>query len=551
MKKEVLSEILRLNSLISKQLITETGGVARSIVRKIVSELPSLSDEFATTFKSLNRQWAKGEIDALQYLDEVFKTAKGSPYEKELIETIAPIIGRNISDNIKNFKGFITDQFADQVDREELTKVVMDLWDENNIGILPIDKYIKETLQSSIDDVYGEVVSKISKLPQSLSRIGRVLERILPKNLRTIQTGYRKLFTDLDTIRGQMDEVVKEMVQAKAKNPGMNIERYVKRLQDLAASAVGKQQNTFEGIWNQMVRDNPELLTNSSLRREILRESNKLQELMLDPKYNGGWGGLELYRDAWGKLLDVRNLWKNPKDWWQRLGNFILQASPYTQDEIARRIRTYGTRSVISRRAIGTTMSAFVVLPTISAVLTAILGAGANSIDWVRMALFGYEEELFELSKQNIIENFKDGFVNALPNDIYDIPILTTYIDDVYSSAKKGLTWVARDSLTPEQLAAAEEGMSILTGEGSDIEGYEVQKTTSVKNIVKDMYPDIPTSHLAKIIVKSDNKAYYEQTTMEDGIPNVVSRRLSLVDGKIYINNDKINRRVEINKLWD
>ena len=38
MKKEVLSEILRLNSLISKQLITETGGVARSIVRKIVSE---------------------------------------------------------------------------------------------------------------------------------------------------------------------------------------------------------------------------------------------------------------------------------------------------------------------------------------------------------------------------------------------------------------------------------------------------------------------------------------------------------------------------------
>lgn len=550
MKKEVLSEILRLNSLISKQVITEHGGVVRQLVTKIVSELPKLSDEFATTFKSLNRQWANKEIDAIKYLDEVFSVAEGSPYEKELLDTITPIIGRNISDNLDNFKSFIRDEFADQTDRDYLIDATMDLWDNNSIGIGPIDNYIKESLRKEIDEIYGVVTPKTTKIPESLSKIGGFLETWLPKNIRTIQTAYRKLFTDLDTIKKEMDDVVKEMVEARSKNQSADIQGYVKRLQDLAASGVKKDKSTFMDLWDEMVRNNPELKTNRSLQRKILSESSKLQDLMLDPKYNGGWGGLKLYRDAWGSLLNVKYLVKNPIQYGERLANFIIQATPYTSEEIAKRIRQHGVKNVLYRRAIGTSLSAFVVLPTLSGLLISILGAGAGAIDWVRMAL-GAEEEMFDLSKQNFKENFKEGFISMFPDSIWDVPILTTYIDDVWDAAEKGLEWKAKDSLTPEQLQAAEEGMRILQGEGSDLEGYEVQKTASVKKEIERLYPEIPVEHLAKIVVKSDNKAYYKQTTIENGVPNIMPRRLSIVDGKVYINNDDLNRRVEINKLWN
>jgi hypothetical protein len=548
MKKEVLSEILRLNSLISKQLITEQGGVVRQLVTKIVSELPKLSDEFATTFKSLNRQWANKEIDAIKYLDEVFSVAKGSPYEKELLDIITPIIGRNISENLDMFKQLIENKFKEQMDRDALIDLTMRLWDKHrNIGIEPIDDYIKQSLRKEIDELYGVVTPKITKIPESLSKIGKFLETWLPKNIRTIQTAYRKLFTDLDTIKKEMDDVVKEMVEERSKNQSADISAFVKRLQDLAASGVKKNNSTFKGVWNEMVKDNPVLKNNSSLRREILSESSKLENLMLDPKYNGGWGGLKLYYEAWGSLLNVKNLVKNPIQYGERLANFIIQATPYTSEEIAKRIRLHGVKNVLYRRAIGTSLSAFVVLPALSGVLIAILGAGAGAIDWVRMAL-GAEEEMFDLSKQNMKENFKEGFISMFPDSMWDVPILTTYIDDVWDAAEKGLEWKAKDSLTPEQLQAAEEGMRILKGEGSDLEGYEVQKTASVKREIKRLYPDIPTTDLAKIVVKSDNKAYYEQTTIADGVK---LRRLSIVDGKVYINNDELNRRVEINKLWN
>jgi hypothetical protein len=546
MKKEVLSEILRLNSLISKQLITETGGVVRQLVTKIVSELPKLSDEFATTFKNLNRQWANKEIDAIKYLDEVFSVAKGSPYEKQLLDTITPIIGRNISQNLDMFKKLIEKKFAEQMDRDELIDLTMRLWDENRtIGIEPIDDYIKQSLRKEIDEAYGVVIPKITKIPESLSKIGKFLETWLPKNIRTIQTAYRKLFTDLKTIKKEMDDVVKEMVEAKSKNQSTDISGFVKRLQDLAASGVKKDNTTFLALWNEMVKDSELLTTNPSLRREIFAETSKLKDLMLDSKYNGGWGGLELYRDAWGSLLNVKNIVKNPIQYGERLANFIIQATPYTSEEIAKRIRLHGVKNVLYRRAIGTSLSAFVVLPTLSGVLISILGAGAGAIDWVRMAL-GAEEEMFDLSKQNMKENFKEGFISMFPDSIWDIPILTTYIDDVWDAAEKGLEWKAKDSLTPEQLQAAEEGMRILQGEGSDLEGYEVQKTASVKREIKRLYPEIPPEYLAKIVVKSDNKAYYNETTMNKISP----RRLSIVDGKVYINNDDLNKRVEINKLW-
>lgn len=240
MKKELLSEILRLNSLISKQIITENVGLVRKLVTKIINELPKLSDEFATTFKPLMKQWVNKEIDAIKFLDEIFSVAKGSPYEKELLDTITPIIGRNISKDLGIFKNFIRGQFADQVPQDELTKVVMELWDDNSFGIEPIDDYIKRSLRKEIDDVYGVVQSTTTKTG-ILTKIGKYLQTWIPENIRTIKTAYSKLFKDLDTIKKQMDDVVKEMVEAKSKNQAVDISEFVKRLQDLAASGVKKK----------------------------------------------------------------------------------------------------------------------------------------------------------------------------------------------------------------------------------------------------------------------------------------------------------------------
>ena len=550
MKKELLSEILRLNSLISKQIITENVSLVRQLVTKIINELPKLSDEFATTFKPLMKKWANKEIDAIEFLDEIFSVAKGSPYEKQLLDTITPIIGRNISDNLDKFKSFIRGEFADQTDRDDLIDVIMGLWDDNSIGIGPIDDYIKESLRKEIDDIYGVVTSTtnktgiLTKIPESLSAIGKFLQKWIPENIRTITTAYSKIITDLDTIKKQMDDVVKEMVEAKSKNQAVDISEFVKRLQDLAASGVKKRNSTFEGLWNEMVRDNPELITNSSLKREILKESSKLETLMLKET-----GMLKQYIDAWGGLLNVKNLFRNPKQWGERLANFILQATPYTSEEIAKRIRTYGPGSVLARKLIRNAISTLIVLPTLSGVLTAILGAGTGIIDLVRMAA-GAEEEYFDLSKQNMKENFKDGFISAFPNSFWDVALFVTYFDDVWNMAENTILWVARDSVTQEQLDAANSGMDILTGKGSGIEGYEVQKTSSVHDEIKKLYPEIPVEILARIVVKSNDTAYYNQNTIEDGILKFTPIRLSIVDGKVYLNNDDYNVRIEINTLW-
>jgi len=100
------------------------------------------------------------------------------------------------------------------------------------------------------------VTSITTEIPGSLSKIGKFLQKWIPKNIRTITTAYSKIITDLDTIKKQMDDVVKEMVEAKSKNQAVDISEFVKRLQDLAASGVKKRNSTFEGLWNEMVRDN-------------------------------------------------------------------------------------------------------------------------------------------------------------------------------------------------------------------------------------------------------------------------------------------------------
>lgn len=294
-----------------------------------------------------------------------------------------------------------------------------------------------------------------------------------------------------------------------------------------------------------MVRNNSQLKTNSTLQREILKESSKLETLMLKET-----GMLQQYLDAWGGLFNIKNLFRDPKKWAERLANFIIQASPYTSEEIAKRIRTYGLKQVLAKKLIRNAISTVIVLPTLAGVLTAILGAGTGLIDWFRMGALGYEEEWFDLSKQNMKENFKDGFMRAFPDDFWDVALFVTYFDDVWNMANDGIVWKAINSVTPEQREAAEAGMKILKGEVIDIEGYEVQKTSSVHDEIKKLYPEIPVEILARIVVKSNDTAYYNQNTIEDGIPKFTPIRLSIVDGKVYLNNDSYNVRIEINTLW-
>ena len=339
----------------------------------------------------------------------------------------------------------------------------------------------------------------------------------------------------------EINGVVDEMVKFKGKYPTADLSDYHRRIKDLAISAVGKNKTTLKKILDDIVKNNPQIQKDVTLKTELRNafRSNKLDEYLLPVVKGENYPGVTLYFNAWRKLLNIKSL--KSLEGWGRLINFIVQATPYTTKEISQRIAKYGVKKVVARRLVGTAMTAYVVLPTIAGILNGVYYIVTSfGIDGFRTKFLGYssEEELFAQSKGSIVDAVTNAAKSVFPDSMLDIPFFTSYIDDVYDVAVKGLPWKPSDEVSPYYLEAANAGMAILKGEDVNIEGYDdiaegKNKAKNVKEIIKKVYPDIKSTVLAKIYWDASTaKAYYkfnpkgtlQFTPMEIRIKNLNSK---------------------------
>lgn len=556
-----LMEMKRFMGLLNENV---GGGLARLIAKALTKNIAEVS----TPIKKIIQKYTNETINEKQFLDEYMTAIKGTIDEVNFIKILdeIPEVEKYMGDWDITIRDYATEP---GVTKKQLSDFLTDPDHGPNTGSDMIDEYLTNRLLKVLDEVFGETTSLVKTAGKLTKKIKLFIQKLLPENIRTITVAYRGLFKSLDKISMEINGVVDEMVKFKGEYPTADLSDYHRRIKDLATSAVGKNKTTLKKILDDIVKNNPQIQKDITLKTELRNafRSNKLDEYLLPVVKGENYPGVTLYFNAWRKLLNIKSL----KSWegWGRLLNFIVQATPYSTKEISQRIAKYGVKKVVARRLVGTAMTAFVVLPTIAGILNGFYYLVTSvGIDGFRTKFLGYssEEELFEQSKGSIVDAVTNAAKSVFPDSMLDLPFFTTFIDDVYEVAVKGLPWKPADSVSPYYLEAANAGMAILKGEDVNIEAYDdiaegKNKVDDVREIIKKVYPTIKSTVLGKIYWDTSTaKAYYkfnpkgtlQFTPMEIRIKNLNSED-EVVKGvtKIFIVKvvDGKERFKEINTL--
>ena len=328
---------------------------------------------------------------------------------------------------------------------------------------------------------------------------------------------------------------------------------YFRRIRDLAASAVKNKKLAMDTIIDDLISGTPELVSNPKLQEEFRDwaveniENYMINDSSIKP---GLRGRMAESTRAYADLFNFKK-WDGTK--FRRIFNLILQGTPYTSEEVAKRIISRGILPNVGRRAVSTFFTAYVVLPAIASVLGGIGFWIKSGYDGARV-FFGAEDYKFDSSNGDMIDAMTNAAQSVFPSDLLDIPLFTTYIDDVIMAAINGSTWKVEDIKDPEVIRMAEEGEKILLGEDENNPNVNdtqetVAKTNAIKKEVTKRYKDLPSTVLAKLYWDSNNgKAYYKFTTtgtdwtpLEVRIKNDKVYVIKVVNGK--------ERQKEINTL--
>lgn len=528
-----LMEMKRFMGLLNENV---GGGLARIIAKALTKNI----DEVSTPIKKIIQKYTNNTIDEKKFLDEYMTAIKGTIDEVNFIKILdeIPEVEKYMGDWDMTIRDYATDP---GVTKKQLSDFLTDPDHGPNTGSDMIDEYLTKRLLKVLDEVFGETTSLTKTAGKLPKKIKLFIQKLLPENIRTITVAYKNLFKSLDKISMEINGVVDEMVKFKGKYPTADLSDYHRRIKDLATSAVGKNKTTLKKLLDDIVKNNPQIQNDVTLKTELRNafRSNKLDEYLLPVVKGENYPGVTLYFNAWRKLLNIKSL--KSLEGWGRLLNFIVQATPYSTKEISQRIAKYGVKKVVARRLVGTAMTAYVVLPTIAGILNGLYYIVTSfGIDGFRTKFLGYssEEELFAQSKGSIVDAVTNAAKSVFPDSMLDLPFFTTFIDDVYEVAVKGLPWKPSDEVSPYYLEAANAGMAILKGEDVNIEGYDdiaegTNKAKNVKEIIKKVYPDIKSTVLAKIYWDASTaKAYYkfnpkgtlQFTPMEIRIKNLNSK---------------------------
>ncbi len=555
--------------------------IVKSAADEIVIGGVKVSDELSTLLKKEIKALDDNTTTLKQSVDDVLNLSKKTDpkvYEKLVdsiynSEKLYESLGNLVTDadtaikNLVKEKGFTLQKAYDTVMRD----ITVAVKNSNMVPDSLMSKLSKEVadLVKTADETV-KVASGTSKklLPPNLQKLGTRMSLWLGENQRTIFIAYKNMFKSFSKIEKEMLDIVDEMVAYKTKYPKSGADAmsdYYRRIRDLAASAVKSKERALDTIIDDLITESAELSNNPKLQREfrVWAEDNIEYYLVNDSSLQPGFRAkISESANAYYELLNPKN-WSKQK--WKRIFNVILQGTPYTAEEVAKRIVTSGIVPTVARRAVSTFFTATIVIPSIASVIGGLVYGVTSTIDLARQ-WGGAEEYLFDSSYGNLIDAMTSAAKSVFPSGLLDIPIFTTYIDDAIMLAIKGSTWKVEDSKNPEIIEMSQQGEAILKGETvdgreeGDLVGKnnpnvnDVQektvKTEAIKTQIKNIYGNtIKATVLNKFYWdESTGKAYYQFTS--DGT-NWIPLEVKQIDGKVYVIkvvNGK-NKIKEINTL--
>jgi|11_taG_2_1085331.scaffolds.fasta_scaffold00102_34 hypothetical protein len=541
--------------------------IVKSAADEIVIGGVKVSDELSTLLKKEIKGLNDNTTTLKQSIDDVLNLSKKTDpkvYEKLVdsiynSEKLYESLGNLVTDadtairNLVKEKGFSLQKAYDTV----MEDVMVAVKNSNMVPDSLIPKISKEVADSvKAADETLKVASNTAKksLTPNLQKLSTKMSLWLGDNQRTILIAYKNMFKGFSKIEKEMLEIVDEMVAYKTKFPKSGasaMSDYFRRIRDLAASAVKNKKLAMDTIIDDLISDTPELVSNPKLQEEFRDwaveniENYMINDSSIQP---GLRGRMAESTRAYADLFNFKK-WDGTK--FRRIFNLILQGTPYTSEEVAKRIISRGIGPNIGRRAVSTFFTATVLLPAIASVLGAIGFWIKSGLDATRV-WFGAEDYKFESSKGDMIDAMTNAAQSVFPSDLLDIPLFTTYIDDVIMAAINGSTWKVDDIKDPEVIAMAEKGEEILLGKDKNNPNVNdtqetVAKTNAIKKEIKKRYKDLPSTVLSKLYW-DNGKAYYKFTTTgTDWIPLEVK----IKNDKVYVIkvvNGK-NRQKEINTL--
>ena len=399
-------------------------------------------------------------------------------------------------------------------------------------------KIIKKT----DEELYNEIMSFGASIgAKGLSKFNSLFDNFLTQNFKVIKDAYLRLFKSFDSINKEIDTVFKEIAEKRSKDPSANIDTEIKKIESLISSAVGKDKRLYDDIMNAVYERNRKYMDVTPFtRRHITNKIDNLKVILKNEKTRE-WGSMDafkMYMNAWGRLLNIKNI--KSLEWWERFFNFIIQASPYTTEEIAKRIRTTGVGKVVAQRLVGTAFTAYVVMPAIFGTLKAFFATLEYLKDEGLYNDLGLSGEFTTEGplKNRIIEAYK----SSMPDSLLDVPLFTTYIDDVIINAIKLGNLDPKATYTSGELEKIEKGWKILNGE--EVEDAESQ---DIRLSIEDKYPDIPDVFLNTRVHEKDGKAFYYEY---EGERFTKQYPIMAKGDKIYVVNTDLNKAIEINKLY-
>lgn len=586
--KKIITEVSRIQGIMGiKSIISEQGFwddlvmlgvkagknstnpslIVKSAADEIVIGGVKVSDELSTLIKKEIKDLTDNATTLKKSVDDVLQLSKKTDpkvYEKivdsifnseKLYESLSNLV-TDADTAIKNLvkeRGFSLQKAYDTVMEDVMVAVKNSNMVPNSL-IPKISKEVADVVKTADETLKVASGAAKKSLSPNLQKLSTKMSLWLGDNQRTILIAYKNMFKGFSKIEKEMLDIVDEMVKYKAKFPKSGrMSDYFRRIRDVAASAVKDKKIALDTIIDDLISDTPELVNNPKLQAEFRAwAAQNIENYMIDDSSikTGLRSRMAESARAYADLFNFKK-WDTTK--FKRIFNVILQGTPYTSEEVAKRIIRYGIRPTIARRAVSTFFTATVLLPAIASVLGGLLYGVKSAIDTGRV-MFGAEDYKFDSSNGDLIDAMTNAAQSVFPSDLLDIPLFTTYIDDVIMAVINGSTWKVEDIKDPEVMAMVMEGEKIMSGGSPNNPNVNdaqetVAKTNAIKKEVAKRYKDLPSTILAKLYWDSNNgKAYYQFTTtgtdwtpLEVRIKNDKVYVIKVVNGK--------ERQKEINTL--
>lgn len=315
-------------------------------------------------------------------------------------------------------------------------KAQLKLWEEivndNTYDYIPkvvrnkIKEKIKERFRKAagiVDDVTPGRIVPDNNIPVPKNNIKKIIDRIISKNLQTIQRIVRRGMSSQEKLNEEFLEVAKESAYALSQGKSGNY--YYKKMSDILLS---KKKSFDDGI-TEMYRV---LSKDPTIPNEVKKQFSKSEfynYITKNPETS--------IIKPWKNLL-----WpwsnKNIGEWIQRVFMFIINQNPMTLEEIVLNIQKSGLRGFLLQRAAAGYFAKFVFAPAVFGIIKSI---AAIPVEAYRI---GFDDEYINpwgpKGEQEwtdaIMNNLMTGFGGINPSWMSLIPF-GTLVDDMWVAAKK------------------------------------------------------------------------------------------------------------------